>query len=144
MAGKKADRSPFDAVMTPHFSYSTRYGNRTSEKGHSKVRYLFAVIDHQTNSGTADESVSIDVFNDKLEKAGRRIIAAGLVAPSEAKVFDHRDGQASITTGPVNDSADYMSGFWIIDAPNDATAFDLAAEASQSCNRRVEVRSFLR
>jgi hypothetical protein len=44
----------------------------------------------------------------------------------------------------VNDSADYMSGFWIIDAPDDATAFDLAAEASQSCNRRVEVRSFLR
>ena len=108
------------------------------------MRYLFAVIDHQTNSGTADESVSIDVFNEKLEKEGHRIIAAGLVAPSEAKVFDSRNGQASITNGPVNDSVEYMSGFWIIDAPNDTIAHDLAVEASKSCNRRIEVRGFLR
>jgi hypothetical protein len=108
------------------------------------MRYIFAVIDHQTNSGTADESVAIDVFNEKLEKAGHRIIAAGLVAPSEAKVFDNRNGLAPITNGPVNDSSEYMSGFWIIEAPDDATAYELAAEAAKSCNRRIEVRGFLR
>ena len=108
------------------------------------MRYLFAVIDHQTNSGTADESIAVDVFNEKLERAGHRIIAAGLVSPSEAKVFDHRNGQTSITNGPVNDSVEYMSGFWIIEAPNDTIAHNLAAEASKSCNRRIEVRGFLR
>lgn len=108
------------------------------------MRYLFAVIDYQTNSGTADESLMIDVFNEKIEKNGHRIMAAGLVAPNEAKVFDHRDGSDSMKSGPVSDSAEYMSGFWIIEAQDDAAAYDLAAEASRSCNRRIEVRGFLR
>jgi hypothetical protein len=36
-----------------------------------------------------------------------------------------------------------MSGFWIIDAATDALAHELAAEASEACNRRIEVRRFL-
>lgn len=107
------------------------------------MRYLFAVIDHQTNSGTPDETVAIDEFNERLDAAGRRIMAVGLVAPREARLVDNRAGKGSVTAGPLNDTSEYMSGFWVIDAPDDATALDLALEASEACNRRVEVRRLL-
>ena len=54
------------------------------------MRYLFAVIDTQTNSGTREETVAIDAFNDKIAASGQRLMAAGLVAPHDAKVFDNR------------------------------------------------------
>ena len=41
------------------------------------------------------------------------------------------------------ESTEYVAGFWVIDAPDDATALDLAADASGACNRRVELRRFL-
>jgi hypothetical protein len=55
------------------------------------MRYLFAVIDTQTNSGTHEETVAIDEFNDKIGAIGQRLMAAGLVAPRDAKVFDNPD-----------------------------------------------------
>lgn len=108
------------------------------------MRYLFAVIDSHTNSGTADEMVAIDAFNEKIEAAGQRILAAGLVAPAEASVFDSRNGVHEVSRGALNDSVEFMSGFWIIEASNDDIANELAAEASRSCNRKIEVRRFLR
>ena len=107
------------------------------------MRYLFAVIDTQTNSGTREETVAIDAFNDKIAASGQRLMAAGLDAPRDAKVFDNRGNQALVSDGPINQTHEYMSGFWIIDAATDALAHELAAEASKACNRRIEVRRFL-
>lgn len=107
------------------------------------MRFLFAVIDHQTNSGTPEETIAIDQFNDRIETAGQRVIAAGLVAPSEARVVDNRGGRGATSVGPVVQSPEYMSGFWIIDAQSEEVAMELALEASRSCNRRIEVRRFL-
>ena len=107
------------------------------------MRYLFAVIDTQTNSGTREETVAIDAFNDKIGASCQRLITAGLVAPSLAKVFDNRGEQALVSDGTINQTHEYMSGFWIIDAATDALAHELAAEASKACNRRIEVRRFL-
>jgi hypothetical protein len=70
-------------------------------------------------------------------------MAAGLVAPRDAKVFDNRGDAALTSDGPINQTNEYMSGFWIIDAATDALAHELAAEASEACNRRIEVRRFL-
>ena len=107
------------------------------------MRYLFAVIDTQTNSGTREETVAIDAFNDKIAARGQRLMAAGLVAPHDAKIFDNRGEQALVSDGPINPTHEYMSGFWIIDAATDDLAHELAAEASKACNRRIEVRHFL-
>jgi hypothetical protein len=62
------------------------------------MRYLFAVIDTQTNSGTHEETVAIDEFNDKIGASGQRLMAAGLVAPRDAKVFDNRDRHSRART----------------------------------------------
>ena len=108
------------------------------------MRYFFAVIDNQTNSASSDEMGAIDVFNEKIDSLGHRIMAAGIVSPDEAVVVDNRGSKGIVSNGPVADSENYVSGFWIIEAPNDTVAQELALEASQSCNRVIEVRRFLR
>jgi len=107
------------------------------------MRFLFAVIDDRSNSASKDEMAAIDAFNDKIESAGQRVLAAGLVAPSDAILIDNRNGHKSIETGTRAITTDYMAGFWIIEAPSDEVATELAFEASASCNRRIEVRRFL-
>ncbi|MGA1506264.1 MAG: hypothetical protein ACO37V_06810, partial [Ilumatobacteraceae bacterium] len=69
--------------------------------------------------------------------------AAGLVAPENATVIDNRGDSPRVTTGAFNDTEVYMSGFWIIDAPDSASAHALAVQGSKCCNRAVEVRQFL-
>lgn len=108
------------------------------------MRYLLAVIDSASNTGTSDEMTAIDAFNDKLRENGHWVLAWGLESPSTAKVVDNRAGAALITDGPVVDSIEYMSGFWIIDAESDEQALALATEGSLACNRKVELRAFHR
>ena len=110
------------------------------------MRYLFAVIANRTGEVLADhdEMTAIDSFNEKIEAAGQRIMAAGIATPDQAIVFDFRGTKDSITHGPVVDYDLFMAGFWIIEAENDSVAHALAAEASKACNRPIEVRPFLR
>jgi hypothetical protein len=110
------------------------------------MRYLFAVIANRTGEIQADhdEMETIDSFNEKIEAAGQRIMAAGIATPDQAVVFDFRGTRDSITHGPVVDSDLFMAGFWVIEAENDIVAHALAAEASHACNRPIEVRPLLR
>jgi hypothetical protein len=41
------------------------------------------------------------------------------------------------------ETKEWLSGFWIIEAPGLDVALKLAAAGSKACNRRVEVRPFL-
>ena len=107
------------------------------------MRFLFAVIDHQTGFSTPEESVAIDFFNEKIEADGHRIIAAGLQSPEHSIVVDNRGDHADIIDGPLIDTPEYMSGFWIIDVDSVEHARELAHEASRACNRKIEVRQFL-
>lgn len=107
------------------------------------MRYLIAVIDDQTGSATPDEMESINGFNEHLRAEGHWVLAAGIGAPSTATVIDNRGGQGTHTAGPFLESTEYMSGFWVIEAPDHQVALALAAEASRSCNRKVELRPFL-
>lgn len=108
------------------------------------MRFLMAVIDSVSDPGRPEEPGAIDAFNDKIETAGQRIIAAGVARPDQAMVFDNRLGAGRVSPGPVTASDDYMAGFWVIDVEDRSVAEALAAEASQACNRRIELRPFLR
>jgi hypothetical protein len=107
------------------------------------MRYLIAVLDDRTNSVTPGEAQAINAFNDKLEAAGHRILAAGLVAPEDGLHIDNRNGVGLAETGTSLHTDLYRSGFWIIEAPDDHTAKALALEASLACNRQIDVRRFL-
>jgi hypothetical protein len=108
------------------------------------MRFLLAVIDTASNTATGDEGAAIDAFNDSLEANGHWIIACGIDSPSSASVVDNRLGAGLITDGPLLNSEEYMSGFWLINAESYEQAIALAVEGSKACNRKVEVRPLLR
>jgi hypothetical protein len=91
------------------------------------MKFLIAVIDTEVNTGTADEMVTIDGFNEMLEQNGHWIMGAGL---EKANVI-------------VTSQGEYMSGFWVIEAESREQAEQLAALGSKACNRKVELRPFL-
>jgi hypothetical protein len=104
------------------------------------MRFLISVIDDLSNSGTPAEMAEIDKFNDSLRANKQFIFAWGLQAPETATVIDNRNG-ANIETGkPLFDSKEHYSGLWLIEAADAETAKKLAYEASQACNRKVELR----
>ena len=106
------------------------------------MKFLISVIDGLSNSGTADEMVEIDKFNDYLRVNGHWIFAWGLQEPSSATVIDNRSS-ANLSTGkPLFDAQENFSGLWIIEAPDSETARKLAFNASKACDRKVELRPF--
>ena len=107
------------------------------------MQYLVSVIDDKTNSGTAEEMVAIDEFNDRLRAGGHWVFAAGLADPSTSTVIDGRGEVPVFTDGPFIESKEHMAGFWIIEAPDLDVALRLATDGSRACNRKVEVRPFL-
>ena len=107
------------------------------------MHYLVSVIDDAAASGTADEMADIDVFNEGLQADGHWVFAGGLGAPTTATLIDGRGAEPLVTDGPFTETKEWVSGFWIIEAPDLDVALDLAAAGSKACNRRVEVRPFL-
>jgi hypothetical protein len=107
------------------------------------MQYLISVINDTEGLATPDEQAAIDVFNDRLMKEGHWVFAGGLAGPSSATVIDNRGEEALFTDGPFVESKEYLVGFWIIEAPDLDVALKLAAEGSQACNRKIEVRPFL-
>ncbi len=107
------------------------------------MQYLVSVIDDTPNSADAQEMTDIDDFNAGLQADGHWVFAGGLGAPSTATVIDGRRTEAMFTDGPFVETKEWLSGFWIIEAPDLDVALRLAAAGSKACNRRVEVRPFL-
>jgi len=107
------------------------------------MRFLINVIDTATGSASADEMAAIDEFNNLLVAEGHWITAGGITAPAVASVIDNR-GDAGVTSdGPLVSTAEYISGFWLIQAPDVDAARALAFQASRSCHRKVELRPLL-
>ncbi|CAN5268388.1 YciI family protein [soil metagenome] len=109
------------------------------------MQYLISVIDNRTASGTDEEAVAIDAFNEKLQAGGHWVFAAGLGAPSSATVVDNRDGvtDAIITDGPFVETKEHMAGLWVWECADLDEALALAVEGSKACNRRLEVKPML-
>ena len=106
-------------------------------------KFIIFVIDDLSESGTPEEMVAIDVFNDSLRTKGQWIFAGGLAAPVHANVIDNRNGRNLATGKPLFDTKENYSGFWLIQANDYETAKRLAYEGSKACHRRVELRPLL-
>ena len=107
------------------------------------MKFVIFVIDDLTNSGTPDEMVEINAFNDSLRANGQWIFAGGLSAPSNGNVIDNRAGAGIETGKPLFDAKENFSGFWLIQAESVEVAKDLAFAGSKACNRKVELRPLL-
>ena len=105
------------------------------------MKFIISVIDTQTRSPhTPEEIAAIDAFNEKLVKAGQRVLAIGLESPNDATVVDARGQSIETQSGPLHSTEEFVSGIWIIDVSDHETAMQLAKEGSKACNRKVELR----
>ncbi|MGC2486515.1 MAG: YciI family protein [Acidimicrobiales bacterium] len=115
------------------------------------MQFLISVIDDmsvrtdaelETGTASSEEREAVSALNERMMAAGQWVFAGGLTSPHNATVIDNRGAQAIVTDGPFTESKEFLGGFWIIDAPDLNVALKLATEASQCCNRKVEVRPF--
>lgn len=108
------------------------------------MRYLILVIDDSSNSGTPEEAAAIDEYNERLRRNGHWVMAAGIGGPSTATLIDNRAGAMVASDSSLFNEPEFYSGFWVIEVPDQETARELALAGSRACNRRVELRPFLR
>ena len=106
-------------------------------------KFIIFVIDDLSESGTPEEMVAIDAFNDSLRAMGQWIFAGGLAAPVHANVIDNRNDTNLATGKPLFNTKENYSGFWLIQATDHETAERLAYAGSKACHRRVELRPLL-
>ncbi len=107
------------------------------------MKFLIFVIDDLAKSGTAEEMVEIDKFNDYLEANGHWIAAGGLVSPTHSLLIDNRSNANVVQERSHFPEVEHYSGFWFISAPDAATAKQLALAGSNACNRKVELRPLI-
>ncbi|MDL9948659.1 YciI family protein [Gordonia sp. ABSL11-1] len=62
--------------------------------------------------------------------------------PSTAITVDATGDVPTHTPGPFVEATEYVGGFWIINADNDAAALTWAEQASAALGSRIEVRAF--
>ena len=58
------------------------------------------------------------------------VACEGLSAPSQAKLVRAGKDGKPVTDGVFPESKEYLAGFWIIDVPSAARAYELAAQIS--------------
>jgi hypothetical protein len=108
------------------------------------MRFLINVIESTERPAHSRQEIdAIDAFNNEMVAAGERVLAVGIASPENSIQIDNRDSQAKYIKESLTDSSEYVSGFWIIDVPNQEIALELAARGSKACNRRVELRPLL-
>ncbi|ROP61446.1 YciI family protein [Curtobacterium sp. PhB115] len=112
------------------------------------MQFLVNVIDDgqaqavgRVDSGTEAEEAAVSALNERLGDAV--VFAAGVSAPGDATVVDVRSGTPTTSSGLVGAPAEYVAGFWVMDLPDAETALRVAQEASEACNRKIELRPLL-
>jgi hypothetical protein len=108
------------------------------------MRFIIFVIDGPGNPANSDEMSQIDAFNEKLQSNGHWITAAGIQPGAQATVIDNRDNKGEVKPGSLFDAPEFYSGFWIIEAESAEEGLQLAKEGSRACNRKVELRPYIR
>jgi hypothetical protein len=108
------------------------------------LKFVLFVIDGGINTANGDEMQAIDAFNQMLEDNGHWITAGGIHSGAEATVIDNRNDAGVVNKGSLYNEPEHYSGFWLINAENESQAIELAKQGSKACNRKVEVRPYLR
>ncbi|RRR99396.1 YciI family protein [Glycomyces terrestris] len=84
---------------------------------------------------------AVGKFNTDLVEAGAFVTAGGLHPPSTAVTVDATGATPTRTPGPFTEAAEYVGGFWIIEAPDQERALAWAEQASAALGSRIEVRA---
>jgi hypothetical protein len=85
---------------------------------------------------------AVGAFNEALQEAGAWVFAGGLLPPASAAVVRADAAGPRWQSGPYVTSGDRVSGMWVIEVADEATARDWAERATVACGNPVEVRPF--
>ena len=107
------------------------------------MRFIIFVIDGPNNPANPNEIEAIDEFNERLQREGHWITAAGIAGPARSLLIDNRSGKQEVREGLLSNAPEYYSGFWLIEASDEAKAKELALAGSLACSRKVELRPYL-
>ena len=86
-----------------------------------------------------------------LHEAGELVGAEGLASPEHARVVRAGKGGApEVTDGPFAEAKEFLAGYWIVDVPTTARAYEIAARASAApgkdgvpLNMPIEIREVM-
>jgi len=86
-----------------------------------------------------------------LHAAGELVGAEGLASPEHARVVRAGKGGApEVTDGPFAEAKEFLAGYWIVDVPTTARAYEIAARASAApgkdgvpLNMPIEIREVM-
>jgi hypothetical protein len=115
------------------------------------ARYLLSVFgapqrgefgDYPSKEAMLEAFADTGAFNEQLERDGHFVFADGLEAATTATTVDGRGDKPVFTDGPYLETKEYLGGFWVIEAADLDEALALAAQGSQACRGKVEVRPF--
>ena len=90
-------------------------------------------------------------FNKELNEAGELVGAEGLAGPEAARVVRAgTGGEPEVTDGPFAEAKEFLAGYWIVEVPTTARAYEIAARASAApgkggvpLNMPIEVREVM-
>ena len=111
------------------------------------TQYLLSVHSSSSDYDRSFEEMqpmfeAVDAFNQRIIADGMWVFGGGLERIESATTVDGTGADAIVTDGPFVETKEYLGGFWVIEAPDLAAAHTLAAEASNACQGKVEVRPF--
>jgi hypothetical protein len=86
-------------------------------------------------------TAAVEQFNNDLVAADALVTAGGLHPPSTAITVDATGEAPTHTQAPFVEATEYVGGFWIINAHNEAAALTWAEQASAALGSRIEVRA---
>lgn len=84
---------------------------------------------------------NLSKVNADLRAAGGWVFAAGLTAPSTARVLRLQDGEVQVTDGPFVEAKEQIGGFTVIEATDDTAALDWARRFARAITLPIEVRT---
>jgi hypothetical protein len=88
--------------------------------------------------GTEEIQEWVDLDH-QVKEAGSHVHAEGFQPRETARTLSVRDGEVSITDGPVGQD-DVVAGIWVIDVPDADQAVDLAQKIPTARYGKVEIR----
>jgi hypothetical protein len=110
------------------------------------MRYLCLIYNSSDTDGTltpkeTDELVRAHFsFDEELCRDGIMIHSDALEMPEKATVLRVRNNVLQTTDGPYAETKEHLAGFYVIEAPDDAAAKEIAARIPSARVGTVELR----
>jgi hypothetical protein len=108
------------------------------------MKYLMFVATDPDRPAVVDETGTepIEMWVEKNDAAGKRIIGERLRPAETATVVKRREGKVIVTDGPFAESHEWIAGFDVLECDDLDEAIAIAATHPMAAAGRLELRPF--